>query len=97
MKKTTINNILAEAKAAGVEASFYQWTGAAQYSRGIHTDSIEYVCGTLTEMGDLSDYELDTYAIYDADELDRTVYANASMDADGESEMIVMLEYTPAE
>lgn len=93
MTQDNINTILMEAKEAGVEVSFYEWTQSKQYRRGVHTDSIEYVCGTLTGMEDLSDYEIDRYSIYDAEELNRTIYANTGEYAE-EDEMIVMIEKT---
>lgn len=93
MKKQEVDAILEEAKKAGVKASFYVWTDAKQYRRGIHTDKIEYVCGTTSGMESLDEYEIDSYHIMDEGELNSTIYANGSDVADeGESEMIVMLE-----
>lgn len=93
MKEQEVDAILQEAKKAGVETSFYVWTVAKPFRRGIHTDRIEYVCGTLSGMAPLDEYALDSYSIKDEDDLNSTIYANTSEVADeGESEMVVMLE-----
>jgi len=93
--KKELQDLIRQAKKEKVEIEFYVWTTAKQYRRGIHTDSIDYIAGSLTGLEQLEDenYIVDSAEILDEEELNNTTYANMSEQAEaGERTMVVMLE-----
>lgn len=89
-----IATILTEAATKGIEVSVYRWKQPKQYRRGIHTDSIAYVGGTLTGLDSIDEYVITSACIMDAEELNHTIYANCSEVTDVD-EYIVMVEEKP--
>jgi len=90
-----LKKLINEAKKQKIEIEFYVWTNAKQYRRGIHTDSIDYIAGSLTGLEQLEDenYIVDSAEILDEEELNNSTYANMSEQAEaGERTMVVMLE-----
>jgi len=96
MNKEIIKEIKELAKRENAEISIYAWTVDSRYRKGIHTDSIEYINGTMSNDLDFNfkgEFEFDFYELMDEEELNRTVYANDDDSAE-RKEIVVMVERT---
>ena len=90
-----LKKLINEAKKQKIEIEFFLWKVSPEYRRGIHTDSIDYIAGSVTDFENLENenYVIDSSEIMDEEELNTSIYANMSEQAEaGERTMVVMLE-----